>query len=68
MLAATLEYSTPRETDRATVTSTLLTQIDDALTAAAIVIGGAFAYLKKPHRRTEAWWHSNPVHRGRPEP
>jgi hypothetical protein len=28
------------------VTSTLLTQIDDALTAAAIVIGGAFAYLK----------------------
>ena len=46
MLAATLEYSTPRETDRATVTSTLLTQIDDALTAAAIVIGGAFAYLK----------------------
>ena len=26
--------------------STLLTQIDDALTAAAIVIGGAFAYLK----------------------
>lgn len=35
MLAATLEYSTPRETDRATVTSTLLTQIDDALTAAA---------------------------------
>ena len=33
-------------TDRATVTSTLLTQIDDALTAAAIVIGGAFAYLK----------------------
>ena len=45
MLAATLEYSTPRETDRATVTSTLLTQIDDALTAAAIVIG-AFAYLK----------------------
>src|SRR6476620_6415059 len=46
MLAATLGYSTPRETDRATVTSTLLTQIDDALTAAAIVIGGAFAYLK----------------------
>src|ERR1700748_637168 len=46
MLAATREYSTPRETDRATVTSTLLTQIDDALTAAAIVIGGAFAYLK----------------------
>ena len=46
MLAATLEYSTLRETDRATVTSTLLTQIDDALTAAAIVIGGAFAYLK----------------------
>ena len=45
MLAATLEYSTLRETDRATVTSTLLTQIDDALTAAAIVIGGAFAYL-----------------------
>ncbi len=30
----------------APVTSTLLTQIDDALTAAAIVIGGAFAYLK----------------------
>ena len=28
------------------MTSTLLTQIDDALTAAAIVIGGAFAYLK----------------------
>jgi len=28
------------------VASTLLTQIDDALTAAAIVIGGAFAYLK----------------------
>jgi hypothetical protein len=28
------------------VTSTLLTRIDDALTAAAIVIGGAFAYLK----------------------
>jgi hypothetical protein len=28
------------------VTSTLLTQIDDALTAVAIVIGGAFAYLK----------------------
>jgi hypothetical protein len=28
------------------VLSTLLTQIDDALTAAAIVIGGAFAYLK----------------------
>jgi hypothetical protein len=28
------------------VTSTLLTQIDDALTAAAIAIGGAFAYLK----------------------
>jgi hypothetical protein len=28
------------------VTPTLLTQIDDALTAAAIVIGGAFAYLK----------------------
>jgi hypothetical protein len=28
------------------VTSTLLAQIDDALTAAAIVIGGAFAYLK----------------------
>src|SRR6266496_3154905 len=46
MLAATLGYSAPRETDRATVTSTLLTQIDDALTAAAIVIGGAFAYLK----------------------
>jgi hypothetical protein len=46
MLAATLEYSTPRETDRVTVTSTLLTQIDDALTAAAIVVGGAFAYLK----------------------
>src|SRR5437667_449784 len=46
MLAAALGYSTPRETDRATVTSTLLTQIDDALTAAAIVIGGAFAYLK----------------------
>jgi hypothetical protein len=46
VLAAALEYSTPRETDRATVTSTLLTQIDDALTAAAIVIGGAFAYLK----------------------
>src|SRR5436309_16060312 len=45
MLAVTLEYSTPRETDRATVTSTLLTQIDDALTAAPIVIGGAFAYL-----------------------
>src|SRR6266404_480602 len=36
MLAAALGYSTPRETDRATVTSTLLTQIDDALTAAAI--------------------------------
>jgi hypothetical protein len=46
MLAVTLGYSTPQETDRATVTSTLLTQIDDALTAAAIVIGGAFAYLK----------------------
>lgn len=46
MLAVTLEYSTPRETDRATVTTTLLTQIDDALTAAAIVIGGAFAYFK----------------------
>src|SRR6266496_1514377 len=46
MLAATLGYSAPRETDRATVTSTLLTQIDDALTAAAIVIGCAFAYLK----------------------
>ena len=46
MLAATLEYSTPRETDRATVTSTLLTQINQALAAAAIVIGGAFAYLK----------------------
>jgi hypothetical protein len=28
------------------VTSTLLAQIDDALTGAAIVIGGAFAYLK----------------------
>ena len=28
------------------MTSTLLAQIDDALTAAAIVIGGAFAYLK----------------------
>ena len=28
------------------MTCTLLTQIDDALTAAAIVIGGAFAYLK----------------------
>ncbi len=28
------------------MTSTLLTQIDDALTAAAIVIGGGFAYLK----------------------
>ena len=28
------------------MTSTLLTQIDDFLTAAAIVIGGAFAYLK----------------------
>jgi hypothetical protein len=27
-------------------TQTLLTQIDDALTAAAIVIGGAFAYFK----------------------
>jgi hypothetical protein len=27
-------------------TSTLLTQIDDVLTGAAIVIGGAFAYLK----------------------
>src|SRR5215472_18593717 len=46
MLAVTLEYSTPRETDRATVTSTLLTQINQALAAAAIVIGGAFAYLK----------------------
>jgi hypothetical protein len=46
MLAATLEYSTPRETDRATVTSTLLTQINQALAAAAIVVGGAFAYLK----------------------
>jgi hypothetical protein len=28
------------------VTTTLLTQINDVLTAAAIVIGGAFAYLK----------------------
>ena len=28
------------------MTSTLLAQIDDALTGAAIVIGGAFAYLK----------------------
>jgi hypothetical protein len=46
MLAAALEYSTPREPIGLRVTSTLLTQIDDALTAAAIVIGGAFAYLK----------------------
>jgi hypothetical protein len=41
MLAGWLEYSTSLETDRAMVTSTLLTQIDDALTAAAVVIGGA---------------------------
>jgi len=34
------------EPNGAAVASTLLTQIDDALTGAAIVIGGAFAYLK----------------------
>lgn len=34
------------EPNGAAVTSTLLTQINDALTGAAIVIGGAFAYLK----------------------
>jgi len=44
--AVALEYSTAQKPNGAAVTSTLLTQIDDALTAAAIVIGGAFAYLK----------------------
>jgi hypothetical protein len=41
--AAALQYSTA---NMASPVTELLTQIDDALTAAAIVIGGAFAYLK----------------------